>query len=235
MGLQEAFSGVRRSKGKFLASESERRFKHDESIFTIGGIGGFPARLPHDSVSALIRLGAFNGIAVFPGRAAAAGQRFLHYKALGRRRATGETTARLSGRGPASKLAAHDEALRERIADEPDATIEEEIRSWLLATHDMKVSIGCLWKRLRHLDLTFKKVTESCGARSGRCRPSACELPGSQAKLSPEHLVFIDESVASTKMTRLYGRCARGERLVCTGPHGLEKQPPSLERSVKTA
>ena len=30
------------------------------------------------------------------------------YKALGRRRQTGETMARLSGRGPAPKLAPHD-------------------------------------------------------------------------------------------------------------------------------
>jgi len=78
------------------------------------------------------------------------------YKALGRRRATGETTARPSGRGLAPKLAAHDGALRQRIADEPDATLEE-IRAWLLARHDMKVSIGCWWKRLRHLGLTLKK------------------------------------------------------------------------------
>ena len=33
-------------------------------------------------------------------------------------------------------------------------------------------------------------------------------------------MVFIDESGASTKMTRLYGRCARGKRLVCAVPHG---------------
>jgi len=46
------------------------------------------------------------------------------------------------------------------------------------------------------------------------------EWRASQAELSPEHLVFIDESGASTKMTRLYGRCARGKRLVCTVPHG---------------
>ena len=78
------------------------------------------------------------------------------YKALGRRRETGETTARRSGHGPAPKLAPHDETLRQRIADEPDATLEE-IRAWLLATHGMKVSIGCLWKRLRHLGLTLKK------------------------------------------------------------------------------
>ncbi len=35
-----------------------------------------------------------------------------------------------------------------------------------------------------------------------------------------ERLVFIDESGASTKMTRLYGRCPRGKRLVCAVPHG---------------
>ena len=77
------------------------------------------------------------------------------YKALGRQRETGETTARPSGRGPAPKLAAHDEALRQRIVEVP-ATLEE-IRAWLLATHRMQVSIGCLWKRLRHLGLTLKK------------------------------------------------------------------------------
>ncbi len=78
------------------------------------------------------------------------------YKALGRRRETGETTARRSGRGPAPKLAPHDEALRQRIAEVPDATLEE-MRAWLLATHDMKVSVGCLWKHLRHLGLSLKK------------------------------------------------------------------------------
>lgn len=78
------------------------------------------------------------------------------YKALGRRRETGERTARVSGRGPSPKLAPHDDALRQRIADEPDATLEE-IRAWLLATHDVKVSVGCLWNRLRHLGLPLKK------------------------------------------------------------------------------
>ena len=41
-----------------------------------------------------------------------------------------------------------------------------------------------------------------------------------QGDMEPERLVFIDESGASTKMTRLYGRCARGKRLVCAVPHG---------------
>ncbi len=37
--------------------------------------------------------------------------------------------------------------------------------------------------------------------------------------MNQERLVFIDESGASTKMTRLYGRCTRGKRLVCAVPH----------------
>jgi len=32
--------------------------------------------------------------------------------------------------------------------------------------------------------------------------------------------VFVDETSASTKMTRLYGRCPRGERLVAPVPWG---------------
>ena len=78
------------------------------------------------------------------------------YKALGRRRSTGETTARPSGRGPTPKLVPHDDALRARVAEEPDATLEE-MRAWLLGARGVKVSVGCLWKRLRHLGLPLKK------------------------------------------------------------------------------
>lgn len=48
------------------------------------------------------------------------------YKALGRRRATGEATARPRlGRRPGQKLAALHEALRARVAAEPGATLAE--------------------------------------------------------------------------------------------------------------
>ena len=36
----------------------------------------------------------------------------------------------------------------------------------------------------------------------------------------PARLVFIDETSANTKMVRLHGRCARGERLVGDVPQG---------------
>src|SRR5688572_20694459 len=42
----------------------------------------------------------------------------------------------------------------------------------------------------------------------------------SQTRLDPKRLVFIDETSASTNMTRRYGRGVRSERLVCKVPYG---------------
>src|ERR1700758_239240 len=41
-----------------------------------------------------------------------------------------------------------------------------------------------------------------------------------QGMFDPARLVFIDETSANTKMVRLHGRCARGERLVDHVPQG---------------
>lgn len=41
-----------------------------------------------------------------------------------------------------------------------------------------------------------------------------------QAELSTDRLVFIDETWATTNMTRRHGRALRGERLVAAVPHG---------------
>jgi hypothetical protein len=41
-----------------------------------------------------------------------------------------------------------------------------------------------------------------------------------QPELDPERLVFIDETAASTKMARFYGRSPRGERCRAAVPHG---------------
>ncbi|MBB4278901.1 transposase [Rhizobium mongolense] len=39
-------------------------------------------------------------------------------------------------------------------------------------------------------------------------------------RLEPHRLVFLDETSVNTKMVRLRGRCARGERLVMDAPFG---------------
>ncbi len=41
-----------------------------------------------------------------------------------------------------------------------------------------------------------------------------------QPALDPEHLVFLDETAATTKLTRPHGRCLRGQRLIAPVPHG---------------
>lgn len=94
------------------------------------------------------------------------------YKALGRRERTGETSARPWAGGPKPKLAAHDDALRARVMGEADATLAE-LQAWFMAEHEMKVSVGCLWNRLRHLGLTLKK---------SRCAP-----PNKTVPISPRH------------------------------------------------
>ena len=59
-----------------------------------------------------------------------------------------------------------------------------------------------------------------------------------QGMFDPARLVFIDETAANTKMARLSGRCARGERLVGRVPHGHWKTITfvgALRRSGMTA
>ena len=87
------------------------------------------------------------------------------YKALGRRRASGDVTAHKSGGGPKPKLAAYDEALRVKTAQTSDVTLIE-LQTWLADDHAVKVSVGALWARLRHLGLTLKKSRNAPPSRT---------------------------------------------------------------------
>ncbi len=106
------------------------------------------------------------------------------YKALGRRRATGDVTAHTSGGGPKPKLAAYDEALRAQIVAKPDLTLAQ-LQGWLGADHQVKVSIGCLWARLRHLKLTLKK---SHNAPPSRIAPRSRKRASNGARNNPAGL-----------------------------------------------
>jgi len=104
------------------------------------------------------------------------------YKALGRRRATGETTARTGRAGRKPKLAAHDEALRARVAAYPDETLEE-LQGWLAAERQVTVSVGCLWNRLKFLKLPLKKSRSELPSRIDRMWPKLA-MNGVQASPS---------------------------------------------------
>lgn len=87
--------------------------------------------------------------------------------------------------------------------------------------NDLPIGTATLRRVVRELGLTSK--LKSLGAAE-RDRPDVRRLrEGWAARLAgvaAEHLVFLDETSATTKMTRRRGRCARGQRLVMTVPHG---------------
>jgi transposase len=72
----------------------------------------------------------------------------------------------------------------------------------------------------RHADHLQKKTLRA----AEQDRPDVAEKRAHwrawQLGLDPRRLVFIDETWANTKMTRLYGRAPRGERVVGAVPHG---------------
>jgi transposase len=78
------------------------------------------------------------------------------YKALARRRASGESTARPQVNHVPPKLLAQHEAIRLKVKAEPDLTLGE-LQAWLRDEHQLSISVRGMWKTLRQLDLTRKK------------------------------------------------------------------------------
>ena len=107
------------------------------------------------------------------------------YKALGRRRATGDVTAHKSGGGPKPKLEAYDEALRAQVAQKGDITLVE-LQAWRASDHAVKVSVGALWARVRHLGLTLKKVATRRRAGPRRRGRSAPAMAGATGRMAAE-------------------------------------------------
>jgi len=135
------------------------------------------------------------------------------YKALGRRAATGETEARPQRNRQTLKLVAHHDAIAAEVARRPDVTLEE-LRAWLLATHEVAASLGLMHKTLIRLGLTLKKKS---GRAEEQDRPDVAEQRATwrarQGDMSPGRLVFVDETGAATNMARRHGRSPRGKRL----------------------
>ena len=107
------------------------------------------------------------------------------YKALARRRTTGETAARQQRCTVPRRLAAYEDALRARVAYYPDATIAE-LQGWLLAECGVSASYGSVWNALDRLNLTYKKTGSRGGARSTGCRRGSLCLARAAAPLEPE-------------------------------------------------
>ena len=101
-------------------------------------------------------------------------------KALGRRAATGETEARAQRNRQTLKLVDHHAAIAVEVALRPDATLDE-LRAWLLATHQVTASLGLMHKTLARLGLTRKKSRGGRRSRIGPTSPSGAS-PGEPGK-----------------------------------------------------
>jgi transposase len=94
------------------------------------------------------------------------------YKALGRRRSTGETEARPQRNQQILKLAPLHETIRAEVLRRPDVTLEE-LRSWLRQTHAVETSLGLMHNTLLRLGLTLKKSRAGRKSRIGPTSPSS--------------------------------------------------------------
>src|SRR3954466_9399475 len=102
-------------------------------------------------------------------------------------------------------------------AHQSDLTLAE-IRAELAARHGISVGQTTIWRFFERHRITVKKSLHA----TEQGRPDVAEARRRfivrQPALEPKHLIFLDETAATTKMTR--GRCLRGHRLLEPVPHG---------------
>jgi len=103
------------------------------------------------------------------------------YKALIRRRRTGEASASSRrGHRPRKLTPAQEAALAAHIEAHPDLTLAA-LQAWLLAGHGVRLSNGAMWSAVARLGLSFKKDTPGKRARPAGCRGAAPDLALSAA------------------------------------------------------
>jgi transposase len=129
-------------------------------------------------------------------------------------RQTGSLAPLPGGRGPARKLAAHEEALRQAVREHPDATPAEHRER-----RKLPVARVTVWRALRRLRLSRKKKSTHASERD---RPDVTEArrqwPQKVAGVDPDDLVFLDETGANTALQRTHGYAPKGERVVGSVP-----------------
>jgi len=90
------------------------------------------------------------------------------YKALIRRRRTGEVSASSRrGHRPRKLTPSQEAALAAQITAHPDLTLAS-LQSWLLAEHEVRLSNGAMWSAVARLGLSFKKRRSAPPSRTVR-------------------------------------------------------------------
>ena len=115
--------------------------------------------------------------------------------------------------------------LRSWIAAEPDLTLAElQLR---LAKQRVSIKIGALRHQFNKWNLPFKKTLHASEQEREDAQAARQAWFEAQPGMDVEKLVFIDETWASTAMTRRYGRSPKGQRCIGSAPTATGRRPPS--------
>jgi len=108
------------------------------------------------------------------------------------------------------------------IEVKPDMTLIE-ITEMLEAERGASFAPSSIWRFLDRHGVTYKKSAHA--AEQDRPDVAAARQVGRELapRLDPDKLAFIDETGASTKMARLYGRSKRGRRCRGAVPHARSR------------
>ena len=134
---------------------------------------------------------------------------------LQRFRNTGSVQPKPHGGGARPKLDVEGTArLLALVRQQPDATLTE-LRDQL----GVDCNIVTIFRTLKRMGITRKKKTRFADERDSprvqEQRRVFCEV---MAAVDPDHMVFIDETGATTAMSRTYGRAPAGQRVQATIP-----------------
>ena len=136
--------------------------------------------------------------------------------------ATGSFAPRASGGRRHAKLDAHRTFLLARVAEKEDITMPE-LSAELAAATGTKADPASISRWLIRNGYRFKKTllaSEQDRPDVKQARDEWTALRQPRMRLEPHRLVFIDETGTTTKMTRLRGRCLKGQRLRSKAPFG---------------
>jgi transposase len=106
------------------------------------------------------------------------------YKALTRRRRTGEVSASSRrGHRPRKLTPAQEAALAAHIAAHPDLTLAA-LQTWLVSEHEVRLSNGAMWSAVARLGLSCKKRRSAPASRTVRMSPRGAASGGRRSPSS---------------------------------------------------
>src|SRR5208283_3625485 len=137
-------------------------------------------------------------------------------------RMTGRLTPKPGGGRRHAKLDPHRAFLLARVAEKDDITMPE-LAAELVAATATRADPASISRWLIRNGYRFKKTLlaseqDRPDVRQAREEWMATRQP--RMRLEPHRLVFLDETGTTTKMTRLRGRCLKGQRLRSKAPFG---------------